>query len=233
MGVQSATAHLWVCKVAPLCGPQPPRRARCAPLSRLGGSVIPERAVFGQSETRSPRSGTPTDELDHEQLVGVIRTFSDGDPEPDEDGSVARLKNCISERLPSDNLIHLSSSYNLELVRIICEQLLLLFQPTGPCVPKDASFDPLYVNNWFQRLVRKFDEEAPNKTLVILIDDLHRLNPLDSDIVAALSWLPINLPKNVHIVVTTVLSPDVLKLTPVQRERFRSNDCLYELPPVT
>ncbi|BES93370.1 WD domain, G-beta repeat [Nesidiocoris tenuis] len=314
-------------------------------------------------------------ELDHEQLVGVIRTFSDGDPEPDEDGSVARLKNCISERLPSDNLIHLSvarrdgtidsdlaehdtyltvfqetvneklqqminknieekpeinarnkqiqevfkealvhlamckqlldqedmseswrpvidhvqsqmvsaqsrhgpvillgahgsgktsvlttvykecagwfgadaevlrvlrfsgltprSSYNLELVRIICEQLLLLFQPTGPCVPKDASFDPLYVNNWFQRLVRKFDEEAPNKTLVILIDDLHRLNPLDSDIVAALSWLPINLPKNVHIVVTTVLSPDVLKLTPVQRERFRSNDCLYELPPVT
>ncbi|KAK9511752.1 hypothetical protein O3M35_000355 [Rhynocoris fuscipes] len=121
------------------------------------------------------------------------------------------------------------SSYNLELVRIICEHLSLLLQPSGPCIPKDASFDPLYVNNWFQTMLRKFDEESSDKTLVILIDDLHRLNPLDSDIVAALSWLPINLPKNVHIVVTTVLSPDVLKLTPVQRERFRSQDCLIEL----
>ncbi|XP_014253729.1 NACHT domain- and WD repeat-containing protein 1 [Cimex lectularius] len=124
------------------------------------------------------------------------------------------------------------SSYNLELVRMICEQLLLLFQPAGPCIPKDASFDPLYINNWFQTLVRRFDEESSDRTLVILIDDLHRLNPLDSDIVAALSWLPINLPKNVHIVVTSVLTPDVLKLTPVQRERFKSSDCLFELPSV-
>lgn len=78
-------------------------------------------------------------------------------------------------------------------------------------------------------MLRKFEEESADKTLVILIDDLHRLNPLDSDIVAALSWLPINLPKNVHIVVTTALSPDVLKLTPVQRERFKSQECLIEL----
>nr|XP_014277406.2 NACHT domain- and WD repeat-containing protein 1 [Halyomorpha halys] len=128
------------------------------------------------------------------------------------------------------------SSYNLELVRIICEQLCLLLQPSAHCIPKDASFDPLYVNNWFQTLVRRFDEDSPegaeDKTLVILIDDLHRLNPLDSDIVAALSWLPINLPKNVHIVATTVLPPEVLKLTPVQKERFRSPECLIELPQV-
>ncbi|KAL1138690.1 hypothetical protein AAG570_008752 [Ranatra chinensis] len=125
------------------------------------------------------------------------------------------------------------SSYNLELLRIICEQLCLLLEPALVCVPKDASFDPLYVYNWFQTLVRRFEEEAQDKCVVLLVDDMHRLNPLDSDIVAALSWLPIALPKNVHIVTTTSLSPDVLKLTPVQRDKFRSPECLFELPPVT
>ncbi|CAH0392958.1 unnamed protein product [Bemisia tabaci] len=122
------------------------------------------------------------------------------------------------------------SSYNLELLRIICEQMNLLLQPMGLCVPLDASFDPLYINNWFQTLVRRFEEEAPSSTLIILIDDLHRLNPLDSDIVAALSWLPIVLPKNVHLIATSLYAPDVLKMTPVQRERFKSAECLIELP---
>jgi len=131
------------------------------------------------------------------------------------------------------------SSYNLELLRIICEQLCLLLTPSSQtCVPQDASFDPLYVNNWFQTLIRRFDEESPEKDageshlLIILIDDIHRLNPLDSDIVAALSWLPINLPRNVHIIGTTHSSPDILKLTPVQRERFKLPECYIELPPV-
>lgn len=84
----------------------------------------------------------------------------------------------------------------------------------------------------------RFDEESPDRDpaeshlLVMLIDDIHRLNPLDSDIVAALSWLPINLPKNVHIIGTTHSSPEVLKLTPVQRERFKLPDCYIELSPV-
>lgn len=129
------------------------------------------------------------------------------------------------------------SSYNLELLRIICEQLCLLLQPSAHCIPPDASFDPLYVNNWFQTLIRRFDEDSldnsHNHFLVILIDDIHRLNPLDSDIVAALSWLPINLPHNVHIIGTTNTPPDVLKLTPVQRERFKSPECYVELPPVS
>lgn len=91
--------------------------------------------------------------------------------------------------------------------------------------------------NFFKCLCR-FDEESPERDsaesqlLVILIDDIHRLNPLDSDIVAALSWLPINLPRNVHIIGTTHSSPDVLKLTPVQRERFKLPECYIELPPV-
>ncbi|XP_039293837.1 NACHT domain- and WD repeat-containing protein 1 [Nilaparvata lugens] len=126
------------------------------------------------------------------------------------------------------------SSYNLELLRIICSQLTLLLQPSAPCIPRDASFDPLYVNNWFQTLVRRFDADAPDGAghlVIILIDDLHRLNPLDSDIVAALSWLPISLPSNVHIVATTAVTPDVLKLTPVQREKFRAAECYLELPP--
>ncbi|RZF35450.1 hypothetical protein LSTR_LSTR014142 [Laodelphax striatellus] len=128
------------------------------------------------------------------------------------------------------------SSYNLELLRIICSQLTLLLQPSAPCIPRDASFDPLYVNNWFQTLVRRFDIDAPDGAghlVIILIDDLHRLNPLDSDIVAALSWLPISLPSNIHIVATTSVPPDVLKLTPVQREKFRAAECYLELPPAS
>ncbi|PNF24563.1 hypothetical protein B7P43_G05388 [Cryptotermes secundus] len=123
------------------------------------------------------------------------------------------------------------SAYNLELLRIICQQLCLLLHISDGFLPKDASFDPLYVNNWFQTLIRRFEESATNELLVILIDDLHRLNPLDSDIVAALSWLPISLPRNVHIVGTTALPPESLKLTPVQRERFRNPDCYIELLP--
>lgn len=123
------------------------------------------------------------------------------------------------------------SAYNLELLRVICQQLCLLLHLSDGFLPKDASFDPLYVNNWFQTLIRRFEETATDELLVILIDDLHRLNPLDSDIVAALSWLPISLPRNVHIVGTTALPPELLKLTPVQRERFRSPDCYIELLP--
>ncbi|XP_075232823.1 NACHT domain- and WD repeat-containing protein 1 isoform X2 [Lycorma delicatula] len=131
------------------------------------------------------------------------------------------------------------SSYNLELLRIICSQLTLLLQPSAPCIPKDASYDPLYINNWFQTLVRRIDSSdessegaSHNFLVIILIDDLHQLNPLDSDIVAALSWLPISLPPNIHIVATTCVPPDVLKLTPVQRERFKSPECYMELPSV-
>ncbi|XP_068081226.1 protein qui-1 [Anabrus simplex] len=121
------------------------------------------------------------------------------------------------------------AAYNLELLRVICQQLCLLLHLSDGFLPKDASFDPLYVNNWFQTLLRRFEESATNELLVILIDDLHRLNPLDSDIVAALSWLPISLPRNVHIVATTLLPPEALKLTPIQRDRFRASDCLIEL----
>ncbi|KAK6620988.1 hypothetical protein RUM43_011291 [Polyplax serrata] len=121
------------------------------------------------------------------------------------------------------------SSYNLELVRIIAHQLCYILNEAF--LPRDASFDPLYVNNWFQTLLRKI-EESSDKLVVILIDDLHRLNPLDSDIVAALSWLPISLPYNVHIIATTFQPIEVLKLTPVQRERFKVPECLIELPVV-
>ncbi|XP_049942860.1 protein qui-1 [Schistocerca serialis cubense] len=136
------------------------------------------------------------------------------------------------------------SAYNLELLRILCQHLRLLLDPAdadagaAPPIPKDASFDPLYVNNWFQTLLRRFEEGAPAPTatsaspppvLVVLLDDLQRLNPLDSDIVAALSWLPVSLPRRVHVVATSALPPDQLKITPLQRERFRASDCCVEL----
>lgn len=122
------------------------------------------------------------------------------------------------------------ASYNLELLRIICEQLTCVLQPNGLCVPLDASFDPLYVSDWFQTLLKRFEDECRTSTLVLFIDDLHRLNPLDSDIVAGLSWLPTVLPSNVHIVCTTLYVPDELKMTPLQKDRFRNSEFYVELP---
>jgi len=122
------------------------------------------------------------------------------------------------------------ASYNLELLRIVCEQLTCVLQPNGLCVPLDASFDPLYVADWFQTLLKRFEDECRTSVLVLFIDDLHRLNPLDSDIVAGLSWLPTVLPCNVHIVCTTLYVPDELKMTPFQKDRFRNSDFYVQLP---
>ncbi|KAL4131074.1 hypothetical protein QTP88_008425 [Uroleucon formosanum] len=122
------------------------------------------------------------------------------------------------------------ASYNLELLRIICEQLTCLLQPTGLCVPLDASFDPLYISDWFQTLLKRFEDECRSSTLILFIDDLHRLNPLDSDVVAGLSWLPTVLPFNVHIVCTTLNIPEELKMTPMQKDRFRNSEFYMELP---
>lgn len=122
------------------------------------------------------------------------------------------------------------ASYNLELLRVICQQLSCVLQPNGLCVPLDASFDPLYVSDWFQTLLKRFEDECRTSTLVLFIDDLHRLNPLDSDVVAGLSWLPTALPANVHVLCTTLCVPDELKMTPLQKERFRNSECYLQQP---
>ncbi|CAH0562285.1 unnamed protein product [Brassicogethes aeneus] len=121
------------------------------------------------------------------------------------------------------------SSYNLELLRIICQQICIALKLPEGFLPKDASFDPLYINNWFQSLLRNFEEL--NQVLVIFIDDLHALNPLDTDMVSILSWLPITLPKNVHMICTTGVDLDNLRLTPVQKEKLRNPESYFELPP--
>lgn len=120
------------------------------------------------------------------------------------------------------------SAYNLELLRIICQQISIIFDIPEGYLPKDASFDPLYINNWFQNLMRRC-EDLKNEVLFIFIDDLNKLNPLDCDIVAALSWLPISLPYNVYLIATTQITIESLKLTPIQKERFKSSDSLYDL----
>lgn len=120
------------------------------------------------------------------------------------------------------------SAYNLELLRVICQQISIIFNIPEGYLPKDASFDPLYINNWFQNLLRRC-EELQNEVLFLFIDDLHRLNPLDCDIVAALSWLPISLPRNVYLICTTGVPIESLRLTPMQKERFRSLDCMFPL----
>lgn len=120
------------------------------------------------------------------------------------------------------------SSYNLELLRVICQQICIALKLPEGFLPKDASFDPLYVNNWFQTLLRNFEEI--NQVLVIFIDDLHLLNPLDADALSALSWIPITLPKKVHIICTTSVELDNLRLTPVQKERFKAPESYLEIP---
>ena len=75
------------------------------------------------------------------------------------------------------------SAYNLELLRVICQQISIILNIPEGYLPKDASFDPLYINNWFQNLLKRC-EDLQHEILFLFIDDLHKLNPLDCDIVA-------------------------------------------------
>lgn len=122
------------------------------------------------------------------------------------------------------------SAYSLELLRVLCEHIGFLSGNNDGNLPRDASFDPLYLNNWFSQIMRGIEENPMPEQLVILVDDLHRLHPLECDIVAALSWLPLNLPKGVHFIATTAVPPEALRLTPLQKERLRSSEILIELP---
>lgn len=138
------------------------------------------------------------------------------------------LKNAKVHRIVRFAAASPRSAYNLELLRVICQQISIICNIPEGYLPKDASFDPLYINNWFQNLVRRC-EDLQNEVLFLFVDDLHRLNPLDCDIVAALSWLPISLPWNVYLICTTRVPIESLRLTPMQKERFRSGECLYAL----
>lgn len=77
--------------------------------------------------------------------------------------------------------------------------------------------------------MRRIEEHPLPEQLIILLDDLHRFHPLECDIVAALSWLPLALPAGVHLVATSALPPEGMRLTPVQKERLRSADILVDL----
>lgn len=121
------------------------------------------------------------------------------------------------------------SSYSLELLRILCQHVGFLAGDNDGNLPRDASFDPLYLNNWFSLIMRRMEENPLEEQLVILLDDLHRFHPLECDIVAALSWLPHTLPAGVHFVVTSALPPEGMRLTPVQKDRLRGTDTLVDL----
>lgn len=112
---------------------------------------------------------------------------------------------------------------------MICQQMSIILNIPEGYLPKDASFDPLYINNWFQNIIKRCEDTHNNEIIFIFIDDLHQINPLDCDVVAALSWLPISLPYNVYIICTTGYPIDMLKLTPMQKERFKAAEYLCEL----
>ncbi|XP_020716255.1 NACHT domain- and WD repeat-containing protein 1 isoform X2 [Ceratitis capitata] len=120
------------------------------------------------------------------------------------------------------------SAYNLELLRVICQQISIIYDIPEGYLPKDASFDPVYINSWFQNLLRRI-EDMNNDIFFIFIDDLQLLNPLDCDVVAALSWLPTSLPWNVQLICSTTTPIDQLRFTPMQRDRFKSAEFLFDL----
>lgn len=121
------------------------------------------------------------------------------------------------------------SVYNLELLRVVCQQISIILKIPEGYLPKDASFDPLYINNWFQSLLRRC-EDMENEIMLIFIDNMHKINPLECDIVTGLSWLPVTLPKNVFIICTSSIPIEQLQFTPTQKEKFRSSGCYYQLP---
>ncbi|KAH1023079.1 hypothetical protein HUJ04_012357 [Dendroctonus ponderosae] len=119
------------------------------------------------------------------------------------------------------------SSYSLELVRIICQQICIALKLPQGFLPKNASFDPAYTNNWFQTLLRTFEEL--NFVLGIFLDDIHLINPLDTEM-STLNWLPVCLPKNVHILCTSGIPFEMMRFTPKQKERFQHPDFYIEMP---
>ncbi|XP_049866312.1 protein qui-1 [Pectinophora gossypiella] len=123
------------------------------------------------------------------------------------------------------------SAYNLELLRVMCQQISIILNIPEGYLPKDASFDPLYINNWFQSLLKRC-EDMENEVLLIFIDNVHRVNPLECDIVTGLSWLPMSLPRNVFLVCTTAVSLEQLQLTPAQKEKFKVQNCYYLLDAI-
>lgn len=120
------------------------------------------------------------------------------------------------------------SAYNLELLRVVCQQISIIYDIPEGYLPKDASFDPNYIYSWFQNLLKRI-EDFNNECLILFIDDLHKLNPLDVDVIASLSWLPISLPWNVHIVCTTGITIEQIKFTPMQKDRFKSKEYYFDI----
>lgn len=123
------------------------------------------------------------------------------------------------------------SAYNLELLRVMCQQISIILNIPEGYLPKDASFDPLYINNWFQSLLKRCEEMA-DEVLLIFIDNVHRVNPLECDVVTGLSWLPMSLPRNVFLICTSAVSLDQLQLTPSQKEKFKLQNSYYLLDAI-
>lgn len=119
------------------------------------------------------------------------------------------------------------SSYALELVRIISQQICIALRHPDGFLPKDACFDPLYISNWFQKLVKNFEDL--NQYLVIIFDDIHLLNRIDSDIGSFFNWLPLQLPPNVLIILSTGVPLDSFRLTQAQKDSLLDPATYFEL----
>ena len=87
------------------------------------------------------------------------------------------------------------SSSVYPLLKNICHQIAHNYQKPIETIPLDLSS----LTNFFKNLLTSASEERP---LFIILDSLDSLSPMNA--AHSLSWLPVNLPKNVKIILSTL-----------------------------
>jgi hypothetical protein len=87
------------------------------------------------------------------------------------------------------------SSSIYPLIKSICQQISHIYEKSVDAIPIELS----NLTNYFKKLL---ECATPEKPLFIFLDSLDSLSAMNS--AHSLSWMPVNLPKNVKIVVSTL-----------------------------
>ena len=87
------------------------------------------------------------------------------------------------------------SSSIYPLIKSICHQISHIYEKPLEAIPLELS----NLTNYFKKLLECATETKP---LFIFLDSLDSLSPMNS--AHSLSWMPVNLPKNVKMIVSTL-----------------------------
>ncbi|KAG1671252.1 Vegetative incompatibility protein HET-E-1 [Nymphon striatum] len=119
------------------------------------------------------------------------------------------------------------SSYPAELLRSLCHHITLAFG--FEALPKRFCYDFGRLHIWFQDLLKLV--EATGTELLIVLDDLDRLKVANNNKEGSVfGWIPVNLPSNVHIVLS--ISETETKLIENAKARGSSSYCLIKIEPL-